>query len=102
MAGLEPRYRCRVPPCDTLPGAEYYGLITNESMELPPWYRNSTIGINDRCRVPIVKEMGGVCEEGGTSFSYDDVVSCDTDDLVIDRSIMRNTLIEEFQLLCGR
>ena len=102
LAGLEPKYRCRVPPCDTQSGGEYYGQTENERMELPAWYRNNTIGINDRCRVPIVKEKGGVCEEGGTFFSYDDVVSCDIDDLVIDRSIMRNTLIEEFQLLCGR
>ena len=102
LAGLEPKYRCSVPPCDTQSGGEYYDKTANEGMELPVWYMNNTIGINYRCRVPIVKEKGGVCEEGGTFFSDDDVVSCDIDDLVIDRSIMRNTLIEEFQLLCGR
>ena len=102
LEGLEPRYRCRVPPCDTTTGGEYYGQTASEGMELPAWYRNNTIGINDRCRVPVVKEMGGVCEEGETFFSYGDAPSCDIDDLVIDRSIMKNTLIEEFQLLCGR
>ena len=102
LTGLEPKYRCRVPLCDTLPVGEYYGLTTKEGMELPAWYRNKTIGINDRCRVPIVKEKGGFCEEGGTFFSYDDGIACDIDDLVFERSIMRNTIIEEFQLLCGR
>ena len=102
LLGLEPKYRCRVPPCDTQSGAEYFDKTANEGAELPAWYRNNTIAINDRCRVPIVKEMGGVCEEGGSFFIYDDNITCDITDLVIDRSIMRNTLIEEFQLLCGR
>ena len=96
LAGLGPKYRYRVPPCDTQSGGEYFGKTANESMELPAWYRNNSIGINDRCRVPIVKEEGGVCKEVGTFFSYDDVVTCDIDGLVIDRSIMMNTIIEEF------
>ena len=70
--------------------------------KLPTWYRNNTIGINDRCKVPAVTESGGVCEEGGAAFTDDDGAMCGYEDLVFDRSIMRSTLIEEYQLLCGR
>ena len=70
--------------------------------KLPTWYRNDTIGINDRCKVPNVKESGGVCEEGEAAFTDDDGAMCGVEDLVFDRSIMRSTLIEEYQLLCGR
>ena len=50
----------------------------------------------------MVSESGGVCEEGGTGFTDDHGETCDVEDLVFDRSVMRSTLIEEFQLLCGR
>ena len=73
-----------------------------DGRRLPTWYRNETIGISDRCRVPVVRESGGVCEEGGTGFTDDHGETCDVEDLVFDRSVMRSTLIEEFQLLCGR
>merc|ERR1719431_1478914 len=68
-------------------------------MKLPSWYRNETIDLKDRCRVPDVGKSEGVCEEGGFAFMGDK--SCGVEDLVFDRSIMRSTLIEEFQLLCG-
>merc|ERR1719431_1630426 len=68
-------------------------------MKLPSWYRNETIDLKDRCRVPDVGKSEGVCEEGGTAFMGDR--TCGVEDLVFDRSIMRSTLIEEFQLLCG-
>ena len=108
-AGLEPKYRCRVSPCDTVPSADYYDQTTCDGadtecgeMKLPAWYRNETIEINDRCRVPVVRESGGVCEEGGTVFTDEEGATCGYEDLVFDRSVMRSTLIEEFQLLCGR
>ena len=69
---------------------------------LPTWYRNVTIGINDRCKVPVVREREGVCEKGGTAFADVDGATCDYEDLVFERSVMRSTLIEEYQLLCGR
>ena len=52
--------------------------------------------------MPAVTESGGVCEEGGAAFTDDDGATCGVEDLVFDRSIMRSTLIEEYQLLCGR
>ena len=109
MPGLEPKYRCRVSPCETVPSADYYGQTTCDSdhdecagMKLPTWYRNDTIDINDRCRVPVVRESAGDCEEGGTAFTDNEGATCDYEDLVFDRSVMRSTLIEEFQLVCGR
>jgi len=59
-------------------------------MKLPSWYRNDTIDLNDRCRVPDVVQSEGVCEEGGTAFVGDE--TCGVEDLVFDRSIMRSTL----------
>eukprot|EP00090_Calanus_glacialis_P003552 TRINITY_DN1261_c0_g1_i5.p1 TRINITY_DN1261_c0_g1~~TRINITY_DN1261_c0_g1_i5.p1 ORF type:complete len:603 (-),score=150.76 TRINITY_DN1261_c0_g1_i5:95-1903(-) len=110
FTGLEPKYRCRVSPCEAGSSTEYYATpVCDEAdgecdqvKKLPTWYRNNTIGINDRCKVPVVTESGGVCEEGGAVFTDDDGAMCGVEDLVFDRSIMRSTLIEEYQLLCGR
>jgi len=106
FTGLEPKYRCRVSPCDAAASEDYYVTVQNDEgyqvQKLPTWYRNDTIGINDRCRVPVAVNSGGVCEEGGTAFTDDDGATCSVEDLVFDKSIMRSTLIEEFHLLCGR
>ena len=110
MPGLEPKYRCRVSTCEAGSSTDYYAIPVCDEEDgecgqvkrLPNWYQNSTIGINDRCKVPVVTESGGVCEEGGAVFTDDDGAMCGVEDLVFDRSIMRSTLIEEFQLLCGR
>ena len=73
-----------------------------EGLKLPTWYRNDSIGLNERCRVPVVQQSGGACEEGEAYFSEGDTTMCGYEDLVFDRSVMRTSLIEEYQLLCGR
>jgi len=109
FTGLEPKYRCRVSPCETETASDYYtmpvcaaGDAECEGLSLPAWYRNDSIGINERCKVPSVQQNGGACEEGGAYFGDDESAMCDYDDLVFDRSVMRTSLIEEYQLLCGR
>eukprot|EP00092_Neocalanus_flemingeri_P041716 GFUD01045437.1.p1 GENE.GFUD01045437.1~~GFUD01045437.1.p1 ORF type:complete len:591 (+),score=155.94 GFUD01045437.1:56-1828(+) len=97
FTGLEPKYRCRVSPCDTVT-SEYYG----QTGLVPAWYTNETIGMSNRCRVPVVSGSGGECEAGGATWPEEEGATCDYEDLVFDRSVMRTTLIEEYQLLCGR
>eukprot|EP00090_Calanus_glacialis_P039501 TRINITY_DN68771_c0_g1_i1.p1 TRINITY_DN68771_c0_g1~~TRINITY_DN68771_c0_g1_i1.p1 ORF type:complete len:611 (-),score=103.55 TRINITY_DN68771_c0_g1_i1:27-1859(-) len=115
FTGLEPNYRCRVPECEGS-NASYYGAPSCDSRDqdcqptprLPEWYGVSSIGPNDRCRrrVPtpgLAKEE--VCGAGGTKFV--DAVDgseeqCGYDELVFDRTIMTDTLIEEYELICGR
>ena len=52
--------------------------------------------------MPVVQQSGGACEEGEAYFSEGDTTMCGYEDLVFDRSVMRTSLIEEYQLLCGR
>ena len=115
LSGLEPNYRCRVPQCEGS-NASYYGAPScdisdpdcDSQPQLPAWFDVSSIGPNDRCRkrVPtpgLDKEKA--CGAGGTKFvdAVDGLEEqCDYDELVFDRTIMTHTLIEEYQLLCGR
>jgi len=111
FTGLEPNYRCRVPECEGI-NASYYGPpscdISNpdcdSSPRLPAWYGVGTISQNDRCRrrVPVPglgKEEA--CSESGTQLDSSEE-ECGYDELVFDRTVMTHTLIEEYQLLCGR
>jgi len=115
FTGLEPNYRCRVPECEGS-NASYYGGESCETGEngclpqhhLPSWYEIKSILPNDRCRrrVPnpgFSKEEA--CGVGGTKFidAVDGVEEqCSYDELVFDRTIMANTLIEEYELICDR
>ena len=115
LLGLEPNYRCRVAECEGVNGS-YHGAQscdTNDDdclskPQLPSWYKETSIGPNDRCRrrVPtpgLSKQQ--VCGVGGTQFveAVDGVEEqCGYDELVFDRTIMTDTLIEEYHLICGR
>jgi len=109
FTALQPGYRCRVTPCDPVNSTEYHGRpdcdtqdATCQGLKLPSWYRNDTIRPGEKCRVPIVKEVGGVCEEGGTAFEDGGYEECEVEDLVFDRTVMRTTLVEDYNLVCGR
>jgi len=103
FTGLEPKYRCRISGCED-EGSQYYEEVQSEEgvtvQRLPSWYGNDSIGLNDRCIKPV--KTGDGCQAGGALFTDDAGESCEVSELVFDRSLMRNTLIEEFQLLCGR
>jgi len=104
FTGLEPKYRCRGFQCEDTNSSYYQTVFSQEGaemMKLPSWYRNDTIDLNDRCRVPDVVQIEGVCEDGGAA-AFMGNKTCGVEDLVFDRRIMRSTLTEEFQLLCGR
>ena len=45
--------------------------------------------------------MDEACNEGGTQLDSSEE-ECGYDELVFDRTVMAHTLIEEYQLLCGR
>ena len=75
---------------------------------LPSWYEETSIGPNDRCRrrVPATGlTKHEMCGEGGSKFVYaveGSEEQCGYEELVFDRTIMTNTLIEEYHLICDR
>lgn len=115
FTGLEPNYRCRVDECEGV-NSSYYGASTcttdnNDCLSkqrLPSWYKESSIVPNDRCRrreaaTGLTKHE--MCGEDGTKFvDAEEGVEeqCGYEELVFDRTIMTNTLIEEYHLVCDR
>jgi len=106
FAGLEPNYRCVVPHCETINSTYYAKGDYDGGPRLPDWFdREDRIAPADRCRRRVPVENGdNYCGVGGTRFVPDEEENsqCSVEDLVFDRTIMKTTLIEDYQLICGR
>ena len=98
-AGLKPNYRCRVPDCDLGDSTYSHGVLAPDgSAGLPSFYNVSSMALGDRCRRPLVSTTTS-CENSSVTFGEEE---CAFKDLIFDRSVMRTTIVEEYQLVCGR
>jgi len=93
FTGLEPNYRCRVAECD-MPNATYHDSLQS-NQALPSWYPESSIAPTERCRKMTVTSSCANPSQPGEE-------ECEFEDLIFDRTVMTTTLIEEYQLVCGR
>lgn len=102
FTGLTPDYRCHVPECES-PNATYHQYQVHDSLILPVWY-NGTLSESQKCRIPKV-EMGqdGVCLAHTAHWTDDTNGSeCSLNELVMDRSVVTSSVVEEYELVCGR
>jgi len=103
FTGLKPNYRCKVPDCDGDDATYSHGAVDNEGAQrLPFFYNISSMELSDRCRKPTVTST--TC--ANNSIYFQEVMDgeeeeCAFRELVFDRSVMRSTIVEEFQLVCG-
>jgi len=102
FTGFTPNYRCKVPHCESgdVSSLTYYQHEMSETPSLPAWY-NGTINLAQRCKLPKVEKDSGGCKAKSAYFEDQDSQFCDWEDLVFDRTIVKSTVVEDYQLICG-
>ncbi|XP_023325049.1 organic cation transporter protein isoform X2 [Eurytemora carolleeae] len=97
-----PNYRVATE-CDLMNSS--YNFDTDS---VPFWFRNKNDNIsldlrNQDCRIPSVeKNDEGECVNVYFSNESIEINSSDINQLIFDRTIMRSTLVEEYQFVCDR
>jgi len=100
FTGYEPNYRCRVSQCDK-DNSSYYDL----DGRLPAFYKNKTILWTDRCMIPVSNSRDTSCEDDSQVYPEsrnDYYISCETDELIFDKTILKMSLVQEFGFVCDR
>ena len=101
FTGFSPHIRCHVPQCEDK-NATYFASHPNGSVTIPSFYSNREIDIDDQCYIPDYKiSEDGHCYD--VKFTNkDELAKCPFDQLIIDRSVVSRSLVEDYGLLCER
>ena len=98
FTGYTPHHRCQVPDCEAN-NTNYYSNMDNGNKSLPGFYDGEMIEADNECVIPQYKiDPDGHCYEA--RFMGPNLEECDGNQLVVDRTIVSSTLVEDFGYLC--